>query len=227
MCGRFILSKPADEIADDLNVTDWPEREAWLPGFNIAPTRDTPVLLAGPRPAIRLFRWGLVPFWAKELSIGNRLINARAETLEEKPSFRHLVDRRRCGVIAEGYFEWRREGTSKTPWFIHLPDRGLMIMAGLWDVWHSPDGSHLHSYTIVTTTPSKDVARIHNRMPVILPPSRIDAWIDPTTPRKEALCCLVPSPCSLSSYRVSTYVNNAGNDGPVCIEPDSLFPDLP
>ncbi len=220
MCGRFSLSQPADDIADYFDA-QWPDRDDYLPGFNIPPTSITPVLLDdGGGRVIRLMQWGLVPFWAKERGIGNRLINARGETLTEKPSFRHLVDRRRCLVIAHGYFEWQRLGKEKIPHFIHLADAPLMTLAGLWDTWREPGGEvMLHSYTIITTAASPHVAHLHDRMPAIVEPEQREIWlsVNQTMP-SPPLHVLKAYQQRLSFYPVSTKVNNVRNDSPDCIE---------
>lgn len=220
MCGRFSLKKSADEIQNELGVDDFPEREEWLPGYNLAPTLRTPVLVAhSTQRELRLMRWGLIPFWAKDATIGNRLINARCETLTEKPSFRHLVGSRRCSVVAHGYFEWRREAGTKTPHFIYLPGQPLMLMAGLWDVWEQADGQILHSYTIITTSPAEPVAHLHDRMPVILSRESADTWLDDTTTEEQAVDLLAPYSGELHYHPVSSIVNNVRHDEPACIEP--------
>lgn len=221
MCGRFSLGKPANEIAAEFAPDLWPDCERFLPGFNIAPTMESPVLLHEASRVIRLMRWGLVPFWAKERQIGNRLINARSETLTEKPSFRHLVEQRRCAVIAHGYFEWRPSPQGKLPFFIHRDDGRLLTFAGLWDIWHDPaDGTCLHTYTIITTSAAPSLAHLHQRMPAILPDAESrEQWLDITqTPAPAALALLQPCEHSLTFFQVSTNVNSVRYDAPDCVE---------
>lgn len=220
MCGRFVLGRRAQEIQDELEAGDWPEIEQFLPGFNIAPSTTTPVVVGEPGRTIRQLRWGLVPYWTRDLNDARGLINARSETLSEKPSFRHLLSRNRCAAIADGYYEWRREGRRKTPYYIHRPDGRLLLMAGLWDVWTSEKGGQLKTFTIVTTPPAEGIAHIHHRMPALLDHEQLDAWVDVThSPAAEALSLLGPYTGELACHPVSTQVNSVANDSPDLIEP--------
>ena len=206
---------------EDWTVEAW-DTAAFQPRYNVAPTQQVPILLRdGPR-VVRDMRWGLVPHWAKDRSIGNKMINARAETLTEKPAFRGLVGRKRCVVLTDGFYEWKRDEGSKVPHYIHDPDGRLLPMAGLWSRWDKGEEGPLCSFTIITTTPSSDVSSIHHRMPVILRPESIPTWIEfEDHPKEEALGLLGPYEGPLEAYPVSTYVNSPRNDGPTCVEPAS------
>jgi putative SOS response-associated peptidase YedK len=169
----------------------------------------------------RLMHWGLIPHWTGDPSIGNRMINARAETLTELPSFKLLVDRHRCIIPADGFYEWRKEGKRKVPMWVYLKNRQSFGFAGLWDVWRKPDGKRVESFTIITTEPNELVRPIHNRMPVILRPEDEEQWLDASrTPFVKAKSLLKPYPEELmDAHDVSPIVNSAKYDGPECIRP--------
>ena len=199
----------------------------YTPRFNIAPEQISPtipvIVRDEGRNQCRLMYWGLIPYWAKDPSIGNRMINARVETLTEKPTFKHLVGNRRCIIPAGGFYEWRKEGKRKVPMWVHLRSREPFGLAGLWDVWRKPDGGKVESFTIVTTEPNELVRPIHNRMPAILQPEDEEQWLDASrTPFVKAKSLLKPYPEELmDAHDVSTIVNSAKYDGPECIEPVS------
>jgi putative SOS response-associated peptidase YedK len=215
MCGRFTLGVPWSEVARLLRA-EAPEEG---PGrrWNIAPTQGVAVLVKTNerKSRLRTMRWGLVPSWAKDLSIGNKLINARAETLAEKPSFRDPLRHRRCLVLADGFYEWRKEGGRKVPIWIHPRQGGLLAFAGLWDRWTSPDGEVIESCTIVTCRANGLIAAFHERMPVILPPERWERWIDPAPADPASFAdLLVPAPDDLLAMReASPRVNSPANEG--------------
>jgi putative SOS response-associated peptidase YedK len=169
------------------------------------------------------FNWGLIPSWAKDPEIGNRMINARAETLAQKPSFRSAFQRRRCLVLADGFYEWQKSPSSKSkiPMCIKLRDSSPFAFAGLWEIWHSPDGSEIRSCTIITTEPNELMKPIHNRMPVILSPQVYQDWLNPGNGKPDRLSSyLVPYPSDqMIAYPVSNTVNNPKNDTPECIRP--------
>ena len=174
----------------------------------------------------RLMRWGLVPYWAKDQAIGNKMINARSETLAERPSFRDLLSSRRCLVPADDFYEWRKEGKSKQPMLIHVKNRELFGLAGLWDTWRKPDGTLLESFTIATCAPNELMRGIHDRMPVIIRRKDEPAWLDPTLKNDRVMPLLAPYPTEMmEAYPVSTLVNSPANDSQECAEPlrDSLF----
>jgi putative SOS response-associated peptidase YedK len=172
---------------------------------------------------VQAYAMGLIPHWAADPSIGNRMINARAETLTELPSFKLLVDRRRCIIPADGFYEWRKEGKRKVPMWVHLKSREPFGLAGLRDVWRKPDGKRVESFTIITTEPNELIQPIHNRMPVILRPEDEDRWLDISrTTFAKARSLLKPLPAELmDAHDVSPIVNSAKYDGPECIQPVS------
>jgi len=218
MCGRYTLKSTVRQIEAGLGF-DCTEVDL-RPRFNIAPSQHVAVVPNAGERRLRQFRWGLVPSWAKDLSIGNRLINARAETAAEKPSYRNAFKRRRCLVIADGFYEWKREGQGKTPMYIRMRDGRPFAFAGLWESWRPAGGEELRSCTILTTTPNRLLAPIHDRMPVILPRECYDRWLNPAADDPAALRELLrPSdPDALEAYAVSSLVNSPANDRPQCIE---------
>jgi len=222
MCGRYTLSAPSDLIEDLMELEESIELQ---PRFNIAPTQEAPVVLQRDSSASRrleTLRWGLVPFWAKDRSIGDRMINARSETVVEKPAFRASFKRKRCLVVADGFYEWQVTGGPKQPFFFRLTSREPFAMAGLWDRWDKgADGSSLETFAILTTEPNSVVEPVHKRMPVILERADYAAWLDPDGQDTDRLQeFLVPYPhTEMEGIPVSTYVNNPANQGPRCVEP--------
>jgi putative SOS response-associated peptidase YedK len=227
MCGRFVAASTPDEIA---RYFDAAVPDALLPpNYNVAPTDDVyAVTAAGGIRRVEAYHWGLVPSWAEGPKVGARMINARAETLATKGAFKAAFRRRRCIVPADGFYEWKRTGEArprsrapKRPHFIHRPDGEPLALAGLWAVWRGPtEGDRLRSATIVTTTANETIAGLHDRMPVILPASAWDAWLDPADDDLDMLGkLLVPAPASLvATYPVSTEVNSVRNQGPHLVE---------
>jgi putative SOS response-associated peptidase YedK len=218
MCGRFALIVDASVLADVFDVD--PPREL-KPRFNIAPTQTIPIIRST-RDGARecpMVRWGLVPSWAKDEKIGARMINARGETVAEKPSFRAAVKSRRCLVPADGFYEWVRTESGKQPHFIHFADARPFAFAGLWERWHKSEGEPLDTCTIITTTPNDLISDLHDRMPAILPHTLYNEWLEPAAMTPERLQqVLVPHPAEgMEAYPVSTYVNKPANDGPECI----------
>ena len=225
MCGRYTLSNPRGSFSEtpDIDARFLAEfvETGWLrPRFNIAPTQDVPVITNEGRRRIEKMRWGLVPFWAKDVEIGSRMINARGETVAEKPAFRASFRSKRCLIPATGFYEWRREGKSKTPMLIRLKGGGYFSMAGLYDRWKDPDGNWLSSCTIITTGPNELMSSIHDRMPVILPEEAEAAWINLEVDSADELKPLIrPFPAaSMEAFEVSSAVNSARNEGPELIE---------
>ncbi len=226
MCGRYTLAVQLDLIADRFLLKRVDAKETFR--FNIAPTQLAPVIhQTDTGRTLTMMRWGLIPFWAKDESIGNKLINARAETLAEKPSFKRSLERKRCIVPADGFYEWKKskDGKTKTPMRIVVGQGDLFGFAGLWDRWKSPNGESVESYTIITTEPNKFVSPIHNRMPVILSKDIEDQWLDPEITKPELLTpLLVPYKGEMKAYEVSKSVNSPSNDSPSLIEP--IAPEL-
>jgi putative SOS response-associated peptidase YedK len=218
MCGRFALIVDASVLADVFDVD--PPREL-KPRFNIAPTQNIPIVRVGKRVAreCAMVRWGLIPSWAKDEKMGARMINARGETIAEKPSFRAAVKSRRCLIPADGFYEWARKGEHKQPHFIQFSDGRTFAFAGLWERWRGGGDQPLETCTIITTTPNELIATLHDRMPVILPPARFAEWLEPEPLQEERLQTLLqPHPAEgMEAYPVSTYVNSPRNDGPDCI----------
>ena len=218
MCGRFTLRAPASVVAEQFAVFAMPP---FTPRFNIAPTQPAPVVRMAPERELVALRWGLIPGWAKDPAIGSRLINARAETVAEKPAFRAAFRRRRCLVVADGFYEWQRRGTAKQPYFIHLRDDRPFAFAGLWESWEASGEGPLETCTILTTEPNALVSPLHDRMPVILPPEAYDAWLDPANEDVGRLATLLRAyPAeAMAAYPVGAYVNSPTHDGAKCIEP--------
>ncbi len=221
MCGRFTLTVDTSQLQESF---PWLQVDGQVvPRFNIAPSQPVAVVPNNKENKLDFFVWGLIPSWAKDPEIGNRLINARAETLAEKASFRTALRRRRCLVLASGFYEWRQDPgrKSKTPMYVTLKSGKPFAFAGLWDAWHSPDGSTILSCTIVTTAPNQLMAPIHNRMPVILPEATYPLWLDPQEHAPDELQgLLTPYPeAEMAAFPVSRMVNSPENDLPQCIAP--------
>lgn len=221
MCGRFTLTINPADLQDAFSNYNFPVRFA--PRFNIAPSQSILAIPNDNKLAADFFVWGLIPMWAKDPTIGSRLINARGETLAEKPSFRGSYRHKRCLILADGFYEWKSVGDkkTKTPYYIHMRDRQPFAMAGLWDSWESPDGSSLKTCTIITTTPNELMETIHDRMPVILHPRDYAKWLDVTPQTPENLQPLIKpfNADVMSAYPVSTLVNKPANDMPELVVP--------
>lgn len=221
MCGRFTLVTKLDDIAAEFGVSDFSISHGAR--YNVAPTQDVVVLLAenGERQLAK-FRWGLVPHWAKEVNTRYSMINARAETLTEKPTYRRPFASQRCLVLADGFYEWQQTDDGKVPMYIRLKSQRPFGFAGLWDAWEPPEGGdRLRTCTIITTTPNELLTPIHNRMPVILPQDAIDVWLRSNGAKPAELQELLKpyAASELEAYAVSRYVNNPANESPQCIEP--------
>lgn len=219
MCGRFTLRTPAADVARYFALAEMPLLE---PRYNIAPTQSVAVVRADADGQRRLDHlvWGLVPSWANDPTIGNRLINARAETVAEKPAFRKAFRQRRCLVVADGFYEWQRAGRQKQPYYLTAAGGGSFALAGLWEQWQR-DGRTIGSCTILTTDANDCVRAVHDRMPVILPPEAWRRWLDPGLTDPAAVQPLL-KPCPpemLVTFPVSTSVNRATYDRSDCIEP--------
>jgi putative SOS response-associated peptidase YedK len=225
MCGRFTLTIDPADLQDAFPEFTFPAQSA--PRYNIAPSQPILALPNDGKNKADFFIWGLIPSWAKEPSIGNRMINARAETLTEKPSFRSALKYHRCLIFADGFYEWKAQPGSKAkiPHFIRLKSGKPFAFAGLWEHWQSADGSEVLSATIITTEPNELMSPIHNRMPVILKQDSYTQWLD-TKPllSNHLQDILVPYPGGeMEAYPVSTLVNSPGNDRVECILPASTF----
>jgi putative SOS response-associated peptidase YedK len=220
MCGRYTLTVDAALLAELFALEPLTELD---PRYNIAPTQTVPIVRtdANGRRGWARARWGLIPPWAKDASIGARLINARIETAADKPSFRVAFQYRRCLIPADGFYEWAATPSGKMPHHIRFVDRRPFALAGLWERWSPPDGEPVDSCTILTTSPNELLRPIHDRMPVIVPPQRYTDWLDRGALAPSAAnALLVPHPSEgMEAVAVSRLVNSPANDGPLCLEP--------
>lgn len=219
MCGRYTLRTDADVLSAEFHLTRVPPM---TPRYNVAPTQPVAVITADAPDTLQTFRWGLVPFWAKDLSIGSRMINARAESAHEKPAFRRALEKRRCLVLADGYYEWKKEGRRKVPHLIHRRGDRPFAFAGLWESWRpSSDAEPIRTCTFLTTDPSAAVAGLHDRMPVMLTGEAARSWLRPG-PLDEGTREALLRPYAgedLQAYAVSTLVNTATNESAACVLP--------
>ncbi len=226
MCGRFTLRATAGVIAEQFSLF---AAAPFTPAYNIAPTQPVAtVVVAFPGFSRELvwMHWGLIPSWAKDRSVGSRMINARAESVARKPAYRAAFRRRRCLVLADGFYEWQRLDGKKWPYFIHLRSDRPFALAGLWEHWQGPEEETLQSCAMVTTEANELMRPIHDRMPVILPEDEYARWLDPSLDASESLLPLLrPYPSeAMAAYRVSTYVNSPTHDAPLCVQPEpTLF----
>src|SRR5512139_2441128 len=261
MCGRYASSRRPEDLVEEFEIEQSEVPEALAADYNVAPTKEVYAVLSRPpskekeRPAqrqLRVVTWGLVPFWAKDPAIGNRLINARVETVAEKPAFRKAFASRRCLVPADGFYEWytpeepeaedgpgasgKKRKPRKQPFFIHHPDGSVLAMAGLYEIWRDPTKSDddpdrfRWTCTILTTNAQDDLGRIHDRAPLLVEREQYAAWLDPTVSDAELLHgLLVPAAPGrrLEAFPVSTLVNNVKNNGPELVEPLAPEPPLP
>ena len=226
MCGRYVI-RTLFEVHEFMSalIPSQPPLE-FAPRYNVAPTQDVPVVRLGRSGPLQLdfVRWGLIPSWASDPSIGNRMINARAETIQEKPSFRQAFRHRRCLVPADGFYEWKvieknKHEKNKQPYFIHLRDDHTFYFAGLWEHWQRPEQS-IDSCTILTTAPNELMQTLHNRMPVILDAQTARQWLDPKADETDLKSLLVPyNADKMDAYRVSRMVNRPQNESKDCISP--------
>jgi len=226
MCGRFTLVMEPEAVQNELQLGNLPEGLGRR--FNIAPSQLVAVVTDPESRNVELFRWGLIPSWAKDPGIGNRMINARSETLAEKPTFRNALLRRRCLILADGFYEWRqpdgkekgKTGGRSTPYLFRLASGKPFAFAGLWDIWKSPEGYNISSCAIITTSANEEVKLVHDRMPVILDQDHLWRWLAPQASREELNGLLISYPAQkMASYPVSSLVNNPGNDTPEVIKP--------
>jgi putative SOS response-associated peptidase YedK len=228
MCGRFTQKSERKVISLEFYVKDFTSDV--FTSYNVAPGQDAGVILGDDVIRYDRYRWGLVPFWAKDTKIGYRMINARGETVTEKPSFKRAFQARRCLVPADGFYEWRKDGQYKTPFYIHLESNRSMSFAGLWESWNPkesgsavPDAEGaelLHTFTIITTEANEKLLPLHDRMPVIIPPEKRSVWLNRDTDPAELLQLLEPYPSAeMAFHEVSRMVNTPKNNTPECIEP--------
>ncbi|WP_017326089.1 SOS response-associated peptidase [Synechococcus sp. PCC 7336] len=219
MCGRFSLATPAEAIAERFNLDATPPIQ---PRYNIAPSQPVAAIRANAKgePEFALLLWGLIPRWSKDPNKGPRPINARAETIAEKPMFKGLLRYRRCAIVADGFYEWKKEGNRKRPYHIHLENHRPFAFAGLWELWNGPNGEELESCTIITTAANATMQQIHSRMPAILSPGNYTDWLDPQIQETaKPLQLLQADAGPLLLNEVSPLANNPRNDVPECINP--------
>lgn len=222
MCGRFTIFAEFDDIIDRFDIEAAIQSKDYSPNYNVAPSHSVlSVINDGTKNRLGYLKWGLIPPWSKDEKIGYKMINARAETLTEKPSYRTAYKKRRCLIIADSFYEWKRHNDkTKTPMRIKLKTNELFGMAGLWESWESPSGNKIFSCTVITTTPNEMVKDIHDRMPVILKPEDEKVWLDPTINDTGDLNdFLKPLPEELmDAFEVSTLVNSPKNNSPNLIQ---------
>jgi len=218
MCGRFVLTANPEVIQTAFDLTTIPA--SMSPRYNISPTQPVAVITNENPRELTFYKWGLIPSWSKDASAA-KMINARSESAAEKPSFRSAFKRRRCIIPADGFYEWQQRAGEKVPLFIHLKDRELFGLAGLWEVWHSPDGDELRTCTILTTDANDFMQPIHNRMPVILNKEDYPLWLSPDEEPAPVLQALMKpyEGNNLTAYAVSKMVNRPGNETPELIQP--------
>jgi putative SOS response-associated peptidase YedK len=223
MCGRFTITIEAAALQMELGLAETPVE--WKPRFNVAPTQPVAVLTNPTLEKLEFMRWGLVPSWAKDIEIGSRLINARSETIDQKPSFKNSFARRRCLILADGFYEWYRakdKSSGSQPYYFTLKDHKLFSFAGIWDLWQSPEGSELLSCSIITCSANEIVKPYHERMPVILTSNDYQDWLKGINP-VELKQLLRPFPSKLmEAHPVSRLVNSAHIESPQCITPIAL-----
>jgi putative SOS response-associated peptidase YedK len=222
MCGRYTLYGPHSRYRDSFSVDEWPD---FTDRYNIAPSASVPIIRQAPngRRVADLLKWGLVPHWAKDITIGAKLSNARGESIAEKPSFRTAYRKRRCIVPASGFYEWQQVPGQKwkRPYYITLKDGLPMAMGGLWESWASPEGEILRTFCIITTAANEVMAPIHDRMPLLLVRDDWGRWLDPETKPEDISPLVSPAPdATIEARRVSRKVTNAREDGPELIEPE-------
>ena len=218
MCGRYAITTAPEAIRQ---LFGYPDQPNFPPRYNVAPTQPVPIvrMVEGKR-QLALVRWGLIPAWVKDPRGFTLLINARGDTAAEKPAFRAAMKRRRCLFPADGFYEWKPDGKNKQPYFVRLKAGGPMAFAGLWESWMGPNGEEVETAAIVTTAANREIAHIHDRMPVIVPPEAFDFWLDPNVDAEMAAAMIAPAPNGLlDSYPVSSAVNRVANDTPDLLAP--------
>ena len=222
MCGRASLTKVEKELEERFRATFYSEdleRYNPLPNFNVAPTQMHPVITNTDPEHLQFFKWGLIPFWAKDEKIGSRMINSRIETVLEKPAFRNAVQKRRCLVPFDGFYEWKKTPSGKIPFRIVLKDRGIFTVAGIWERWQSPEAEEVYTFSLLTQPPNTLLESIHDRMPAILLPAQEQLWLDTEVPAEEALRIIAPFPDELlDAYTVSRKVNKVSENDASLIE---------
>ncbi|MGL5060740.1 MAG: SOS response-associated peptidase [Microcoleus sp.] len=220
MCGRFTLNTSGQILAEFFKLAEIPDIK---PRYNISPSQSIATVTVSPEKMQRQFqfmRWGLIPSWAKDAKIGNQMINARSETVAEKPAFRSAIKHRRCLIIADGFYEWQQQGKTKQPYYFQMADSKPFAFAGLWENWESPEGENIASCTIITTAANETVKPVHDRMPVIIPDSNWEQWLDPAIDKSQQVLPLLKAydAAAMKASAVSAIVNNPKIESPECIQ---------
>lgn len=222
MCGRSSLTKSESELEERFGstfYTDELERYNPLPNYNVAPTHYMPIITSADPSHINIYRWGLLPFWAKDMKMSYKMINARIETILEKNAYKRAVEKRRCLVPMDGFYEWKRSGKEKLPYRIQTTDQDIFSVAGIWEKWSSPEGNDVYTFSIITKPPTSIMEGIHDRMPAILLPQQEELWLDEELPAKEAIAMITDYPPEhMTTYRVSQKVNNVRQNDPSLVE---------
>lgn len=212
MCGRSSLTKTAQELEKRFRAVFYPEdlqQHNPLPNFNVAPTHFMPVITSVDQSHINIYKWGLLPFWAKDQKMAYKMINARIETILEKNAFKKAIQSRRCIIPMDGFYEWKKDGKAKLPYRIQTTDQEIFSVAGIWEKWNSPEGNEVCTYSVITKEPTVIMEGIHDRMPAILLPQQERLWLDEEMPAKEAISLITEYPPeNMKAYRVSQRVNN-------------------
>lgn len=218
MCGRYVLSATPEAVQQEFNLTDIP---TLAPRYNVAPSQPVPVITNDAPDELTIVQWGLIPSWSKDPKMAYKMINARSETVDSKPSYRAPFKYRRCLIPTTGFYEWVKAEDGKQPYFIHRNDKDLFAFAGLWEVWNSPEGEEVWTCTILTTDANDKIKHLHHRMPVILDGDAREAWLDKDSEKGELKAILQPfDDDKMAFYPVSKEVNNVRNDNPMLIERD-------
>ena len=227
MCGRKTLTKDVESIIEEMGIESWRDSKLYELSYNIAPSQSSPVMVDDMGRHAKMMKWGLIPNWATDASVGSKLINARSETLLEKPSYQNLIPTQRCIVLSDGYYEWKRSNSRAIPYYIYHPNKKILPMAGLWDIWKNISGENIFSYTIITTQANSNLKDIHHRMPVILDLNEIDSWLKVhNISIANAMSLLEPYNKELKFHQVSTVVNSPRNNRIECIRPIENFDNL-
>jgi putative SOS response-associated peptidase YedK len=229
MCGRSSLTKTEKELEARFQATFYSEdleRYNPLPNFNVAPTQMHPVITNLDPKHLQFFKWGLIPFWAKDIKIGYKMINARKETLLEKSTFKNAVKKKRCIVPFDGFYEWKKIGNKKIPFRIGIKDEEIFCIAGLWERWNNPEGGEIYSFTLITQEPNEFMSKIHNRMPAILDRDQEKYWLDDDIPVEDLINSLNPPPDeNMIAYTVDARVGNVRNNDAELIK-KVVYPEL-
>lgn len=220
MCGRKTLTKDKKSIIEELKITEWDETINYIPSYNIAPTQKSLVVLGkNNRRQIKSMNWGLIPSWLKNKKIGSKLINARSETVHEKPSFKYLIKSNRCIIVSDGYYEWNTIKSKKQPYYIYDNQKTILPMAGLWSSWSLNDKEIILSYTIITKKADANISHIHNRMPLIIDSYHINNWLNNDSIIELNSNSELIRKDQLNFHKVNSFVNSYTNNDQTCIRP--------